>query len=244
MENLQRHNHDGANSNKVSFEDLIDKPRPIDLRHNIYFAFENTTRYVNSSSGAGASITFDTSGVTLVSGTASNSYAYLAIAGDLSTLSIFDNPLVLDFVFKWTTESNGTHKAFVVIGSAGGVTTTYTDKHFGFEFVANAASKILGTVGNGTVNTTVVLDTSGLTLSDDNIFTAVYSPSQAVVFYINGRRVGVITDGTKLPRGVPSNTGVWGEVKTIRDNSGSANTIIMRWMNYHVPLEGAFATKL
>lgn len=244
MERVARHNHDGVNSDKVSYSSLTNSPLPIDLRHTARFAFDTAGRYVGAASGAGAVRTFDTQGMTLTSGTASNSYSYTEILGDLATLSIFDSPLTLDFVLNWSAESSGTHRAFVLFGSAGGPTTTYTEKHFGFEFIAQATVKVRGTVCDGTTRTTVNLDLAGVTLADDNIYTAVFVPRKGVTFYINGKRVGVINNIGILPQGLPTDTTVWSECKSIRDNSGTANTIIIRWLNLHVPLFGATDTKL
>lgn len=245
MERLARHNHDGVNADKISWLSLIDKPRPIGLRHSIRAMFETAGRYAGAASGAASVRTYDTQGLNLTSGTASGAYAYNEIVGDLATLNIFDTPIDMDFVLNWSAEANGTHRGFVVVGSVGGPGSTFTEKHIGFEFIANATNKVRGTVGNGSTRTTTDLDLTGITLADDNIYTATYLPKQGVVFFINGRRVGAITNPTILPTGVPTDTAVWSEQKSIRDNSGtSVNTIILRWLNIHLPLEGAYATKL
>lgn len=244
MEKVARHNHNGVNADKISYTHLLNKPSPASLRHKIQTLFETAGRFVGAASGTGSARTFDTEGMTLTSGTSSNAYAYNEIKGDLATLSLFDVPLDMSTVINWSTESDGTHRAFVVVGSVGGTGTTYSEKHFGFQLVANASDKVLGTVGDGSNQTTVVLDTSGITLADDNIYSAEFRPGQGVNFYINGKRVGVINDITALPKGVPTDTAVWSEQKTIRDNSGSANTIIVRSLNIDVPLAGMSQTKL
>lgn len=242
---LKRHRHNGSDSDRIRYSDLAGKPSPIEYRQSIRAMFETAGRYVGASSGTSAARTFDTEGLTLTSGLSSNSYAYNEIKGALATMSIFDVPLAFDATCAWSAEANGTHRTFLVFGSVGGTTTTYTEKHFGFEFIANATVKVRGTVGNGTARTTIDLDVTGITLSDDTIYSAVFNPATGVIFLINGQRVGVISDLTILPKGAPTDSAVWSEQKTIRDNAGtSVNTVKIRWLNLHIPLEGVLRTKL
>tara|TARA_R100001530_G_scaffold13251_3_gene12278 strand:+ start:15356 stop:16090 length:735 start_codon:yes stop_codon:yes gene_type:complete len=237
---VERHGHTGADAQKVRYSDLEALPVPIDQRHIIHMNFETDTRYAGSASGAGAARTYDTNGLTITSGTASSSYSFNELNGDLASLNIFDHPLSMTACINWNTESDGTHYAFVVFGAAGAGSTSFEEKHFGFVFQSNAAGgqKIKGSTSNGSTSTKMILDTSDVTQADDNLYTAVFIPKQSCSFYINGKKVGIQNDVSKLPSGAPTDTTVWAEQKSIRANSGTANTLYVRWHTLYIPFSG------
>src|SRR3990167_3262527 len=159
---IEAHSHNGVDSDKIIYTDLLELPEPENLRHVLHFNFETSARYVSGTNGTGGSaVAFNTQGLQLTNGTGGVTYptAFVQVLGSLANLKIFDVPIILSVCMKPGTESaDGVCYTHVSVGGQGGLTLgSWSNKHFGFQ-VESYNNVVQGAVGNGTAHNLVNLD--------------------------------------------------------------------------------------
>lgn len=158
--------------------------------------FEELTGYDISPSGSGDT-SVSLSGATLWTGATMNSVAELSKSqSDLFPGLTFskDRSLIADIKITNATSAVGTHN--ILSGGAGGF------RHIGFKVVAGI---LYGTVGNGSLETTVALETLGTgAYTIVRSLRAIFAAGVKCEFYVDGSLLGTITTG--LPSGYASSS--------------------------------------